>query len=77
MEAQQAMEGDLESAAVAMVGRLVFAFSRFEFNLGFACPESLPLHEYVAPLIRCARGTPLPRLAHRSPATTTTAISAG
>ena len=34
MEAQKAMEGDLESAAVAVVGRLVFAFSRFEFNLG-------------------------------------------
>ena len=34
MGAQQAMEGDLESAAVAIVGRLVFAFSRFEFNLG-------------------------------------------
>ena len=34
MEAQPAIEGDLESAAVAIVGRLVFAFSRFEFNLG-------------------------------------------
>lgn len=28
------MEGDLESAAVAIVGRLALAFSRFEFNLG-------------------------------------------